>query len=114
LEKLKKQLDLTSIYGLLFLSDDPQVRSGSPSKSPLAHVTSLKQFSAAMCEIARQQKVELSQAKTLELHTVDEAGVEVAINGHRFKPKLLLVGGTLSPSHRKLLGIVPPAEMESP
>ena len=54
LAALKKQLDLTSIYGLLFLSDDPHVRSESPAKSLVAYVGSLKQIRVMMVELARR------------------------------------------------------------
>jgi hypothetical protein len=111
---LKRQVELTPIYGVLFLSDDPVVRSECNTKTILAYVASLKQIRAAMIDMARKHKAELVEAKHLEIHGVDEDGAHLTLNSNSLRPRLLIVGGALGASHRRMLGITPPPDAEAP
>lgn len=106
LEPLKRKLEMTAIYGLQFLSDDPAVRSEHRSKSALAYVTSYKGIRAAMTKVAEQEGVDVQTPKHLEIHRLDETGIDVTLNHKtRLRPKVLVLGGLLAESHQKVLGL---------
>src|SRR3954470_23408578 len=48
LEPLKRKLEMTPLYGVQFLSDDPATRSEHRSKSALVYVCTYKAVRAAM------------------------------------------------------------------
>jgi hypothetical protein len=78
LEPLKRKLEMTPVYGLQFLSDDPGTRSEHRSKSALAYVSPYKAVRAAMQAVAESQDVQCLAPKTLEIRRLDEHGAEVA------------------------------------
>src|SRR5579864_3121408 len=57
LEPLRRKLELTAIYGLRFLADDPPLASEYRSRSPLAYVTPYKSIRSAMIKLAEGQDV---------------------------------------------------------
>lgn len=108
LEPLRRKLDLVGVYGLQFLSDDPEVRSEHRSKSTLAYVASYKQVRSELIRIAESQGVELENPKQqdhLQLHLVDEQGLSVTVGRARIRPKVLVLGGTLPERQRRMLGL---------
>jgi hypothetical protein len=105
LEPLRRKLDLTPIYGLQFLSDDPAVRSEYRSKSILAHVASYKQVRAEMAKVAAAQGVECESPKELHIHRLDETGVDATVGRSALRPTVLVVGGPLPDRQHRLLGL---------
>ena len=108
LEPLKRKLDLVAVYGLQFLSGDPEVRSEYRSKSALAYVASLKQVRAEMAKVAEAQGAELEapkQPEHLQIHRLDEQGIDVTLGKAHLRPKVLVLGGSLPERHRRLLGL---------
>jgi flavin-dependent dehydrogenase len=114
LAPLKKRLDIEPIHGLHFLADDPSTHSQHAAKAPAMFVSSMRSVRMGMMELARQQKVELLEAKSLEFHEIDENGIELTVNDRRMKPRLLIVGGQLAEQQRKLLGISYALEAATP
>ena len=108
LEPLRRKLDSVAIYGLQFLSDDPQVRSEYRSKSALAYVASNKQVRAELVKIAEAQGVELQtpkQPEQLQIHRLDEQGIDVTVCKSHLRPKVLVLGGMLPEKGRRILGL---------
>jgi hypothetical protein len=108
LEPLKRKLDLVAVYGLQFLSGDPEVRSEYRSKSALAYVASYKQVRAAMAKVAAAQGAELENPKQpehLQIHRLDEQGIDVTLGKAQLRPKVLVLGGLLPERQRRLLGL---------
>jgi len=105
LEPLRRKLDLTPVYGLQFLSDDPSVRSEYRSKSILAHVGSYKQVRAEMAKLAAAQDVECETPKELHIHRLDETGVDATVGRNQLRPTVLVVGGALPDKQHRMLGL---------
>jgi flavin-dependent dehydrogenase len=105
LASLKRKLDLTSMYGLRFLGSAIDQSSQHVSKSITAYVGGFKQLQDAAMKLATTADVTLSKNQTLDIHGLDETGVDVTVGTMRCKPKLLLVAGELPAKHRRILGI---------
>ena len=108
LEPLRRKLDLVAVYGLQFLSDDPSVRSECRSKSALAYVASYKQVRQALQKTAEGEGVELENPKHpehLQIHRLDEHGIDVTLGKGQLRPKVLVLGGSLPERQRRLLGL---------
>jgi flavin-dependent dehydrogenase len=108
LEPLKRKLDSVAVYGLQFLSDDPAVRSEYRSKSALSYIASLKQVRAELTKVADAEGVELEtpkQSEHLQIHRLDERGIEVTLGKADIRPKVIVLGGALPEKHRRVLGL---------
>ena len=105
LEPLRRKLDMTTVYGLQFLSDDPAVRSEYRSKSALAYVAAYKQVRSEMAKVAAAQDVELETPKELHIHRLDESGVDATVGKNDLRPTVLVVGGSLPDRHHRTLGL---------
>ena len=108
LEPLRRKLDLVAVHGLAFLSDDPAVRGEYRSKSVLAYVAAYKQVRSEMAKLADTQEVELHAPKEpehLQIHRLDETGVDVTLGKSGIRPKVLVLGGSLPERQHKLLGL---------
>ena len=106
LDPLRKRLDLTTVYGLEFVSDDPAVRSEHRSKSGIVYAASTKAVRTEFAKLAEQAGVETVHApKHLELHRLDEHGLEVTLNKQTLRPKALVLGGRLPDGQQKMLGL---------
>ncbi len=105
LAPLARKLETVSIYGLQFLSDDPAIKSEHRSKSALAYVASYHEVRDLMAGRAREEGVDLVSPGELQIHRLDELGVEVTVDGSDLRPKVLGLAGTLSEAQHKLLGL---------
>ena len=105
LEPLRRKLDMTSVYGLQFLSGDPAVRSEYRSKSVLAHVASYKQVRSELSKVAASCEVELETPKELHIHRLDETGVDVTIGRSNLRPTMMVLGGKLPDRQERMLGL---------
>ena len=115
LEPLRRKLDLVAVYGLQFLSDDPSVRSEYRSKATLAYVASYKQVRAELVKVADAQEVELETPRNpdhLQIHRLDEQGIDVTLGKAHLRPKVLVLGGALPERQRRLLGLPESWEQE--
>lgn len=108
LEPLRRKLDLIAVYGLQFLSDDPEVRSEYRSKSALAYIASYKHVRSEMAKVAGSQDVELENPKHpdhFQIHRLDERGIDVTLGKAHLRPKVMVLGGALPERQRRLLGL---------
>lgn len=110
LEPLKRKLQARSVYGLQFLADDPQTRSEYRSKSAVGSIAHLKDLRSALEGLARAQGVEFLAPKPVQLHRVDEKGIELTVGNLRLCPKALVLACELPAAHKRILGI--PEEWE--
>jgi flavin-dependent dehydrogenase len=104
-EPLRRKLDLVSIYGLRFIAHAPQTASEHRSRSPMAYVTNYRAVRAAMIKLAEGQEVEMVHPKHLQVHRLDEQGVEVTVGKAQLRPKVLIMAGLPDESQQKLLGL---------
>jgi len=105
LSPLKRKLNLTSVYGLQFLSDDPDVRSEHRSRSAMAFVTSAKDFRSAMIKLAEAEGVELVSPKQLSITAVHEKGLDVVVGKNEVHPAVLILAGRLPDHEQRMLGL---------
>ena len=105
LEPLKRKLEMTAVYGLQFISDDPATRSEHRSKTALAYVSTYKAVRAAMQAVAESQEVVLLTPKTLEIHHLDEHGADVTAGKNELRPTALVVAGPLPEPDQKRVGL---------
>jgi flavin-dependent dehydrogenase len=107
LGSLKRKLDLTPIYGLRFLADDPETANGHANKTVSGHIASLKQVHAAMAKMGEEANGAALKPSRFQIHGLDEKGVEVQIDSARHHPKLLLLAGEIPGEMKKQLGLAP-------
>jgi flavin-dependent dehydrogenase len=105
LEPLKRKLELTPIYGIQFVADEPQTSSTFRSKSTAVYSVCYKDMRSALAKIAAHEQVELITPKHLQIQRLDESGVDVSIGKTKLRARMLVVGGELPPEQQKLLGI---------
>lgn len=107
LRSLKRKLKLVSTYGLTFLGDNSAMRNGCVRKSISAYVGSLKQLHAEFSAMAKHAGVFSYSPRKLDILTVDESGLNIALGDSTVHARLLLLAGELLPEHRKMLGLAP-------
>ena len=105
LEPLKRKLELTPIYGIHFVADEPQTSSTFRSKSTAVYSVCYKNIRTALGKIAAHEQVELITPKQLQILRLDENGVDVLVGKTHLRSRMLVVGGDLPQEQQKLLGI---------
>jgi len=105
LDRAKASIDLTDLNGLQFLADDPAVSSEYRDKSVAAQIAAFRQVRTAMCKLAEEHDVKAQGGDMLEIHGLDETGVDVTVGRLRCRPKLILLAGALPLAQRRILGI---------
>ncbi|MDB5297462.1 MAG: hypothetical protein JWO31_3445 [Phycisphaerales bacterium] len=106
LEPVRKRLDLTPVYGVQFVSDDPAVRSEHRAKAAVVYAASTKALRAEFARMAEQAGVETTASpKRLEVQGVDEHGLHVTLNRQTLRPRALVLGGRLPDDQQKRLGV---------
>jgi hypothetical protein len=101
---LKRELELAPIHGLRFVSDNAGVASEHAGKSIVGHVASFDEVLRKVRSIAERAGIPLLTSDNLDVHAVNERGVDLTINQHRLHPKLMIVGGSLPEVQKKMLG----------
>ena len=102
---LKRRIDCTSIYGMQFLSDDVATRSEYRSKTVLGSLAMYKDVRAAFQRMAASEGVESVSPKVVQIHRIDERGLQVTIGKQEVHPKVLVLAGPLAEGQQKLLGL---------
>src|SRR5258705_208084 len=110
LSGLKRKIEAAGIYGIRFLADDPATASEFRSKSALTCVALLKDVRSAMIDLAKSEGVELCNPKILQIHRLDETGLDATVGKERVRATALVMAGDLGEQHHKLLGL--PEEWE--
>ena len=102
---MKRKLDLTPIYGLQFLSDEPNVRSEYSGKSIAGYIGVYEQLRSEMRKLAEKEKVPVDTADDLQIQQPDENGLALQIDGKTLHPRLLMLAGAISAEQRRVLGM---------
>jgi hypothetical protein len=105
LEPLKRKLEMTAVYGVQFLGDDPATRSEHRSKSTLAFTVGYKDVRTAVQRVAADEGVEMVTPKQLQFVRLDEHCLEVVIGRATVRPRVLVLGGILPETQQKMLGL---------
>jgi hypothetical protein len=105
LGSLRRKVEMTPVYGLQFLADDAVTRSEFRSKPALAYVAAYKALRAAMLKLAQEQGLRMVIPRTMEIHRLDENGIDVTLGKDALRPRALIVGAEFPPAERKMLGI---------
>ncbi len=105
LEPIKRKLDLTALYGLQFLADEADTASDYHSKSTVAYTVQYKDLRTALAKVAADEGVQCLHPKHLQIHRLDEHGIDVTIGKSTLRPTVLVLGGELPIPQQKLLGL---------
>ena len=110
LGSLKRKIDSAGIYGIRFLADEPPTASEYRSKSSVTCVAQLKDVRAAMLDVAKSEGVQLCNPKILQIHRLDESGLDATVGKETVRAKALILAGSLGEQQHKMLGM--PEEWE--
>lgn len=105
LEPLRKKVELCPIYGLRFLADAPELSSEHRSRSAMAYVCSYRAIRAAMLKLAEAQDVEMVSPKVLEIHRLDERGIDLTVGKSPLRATMLVLAGLPTEPQQKILGL---------
>jgi flavin-dependent dehydrogenase len=105
LAPLKRKVDLEGIYGAQFLGPTRETRSEHHSRSIMVAIASYREMRSAMHKLAEEQGVEFAAPKSLEIHRLDEQGIEVSVGRASVRPRVLVVGQRLKEEQLRLLGV---------
>lgn len=102
LEGMRRQAELTPVYGLRFIADDGS-QSEHRSKTILSYVSTIKSIRQAARAVAQAEGVQLVTPKQLEIHSLDEGGLDVTLGKTRLRPLAAVLAGSLpTPEHKRL------------
>src|SRR5882672_7637029 len=110
LGSLKRKIEASGIYGIRFLADEPPTASEFRSKSSITCVALLKDVRTAMIDLAKSEGVELCNPKILQIHRLDETGLDATVGRESVRATALVLSGDLGQQQHKLLGM--PEEWE--
>src|SRR5947207_13679866 len=105
LGSLKRKIEAAGVYGIRFLADEPPTASEFRSKLSVTCVALLKAVRAAMIDLARGEGVELCNPKILQIHRLDETGLDATVGREMVRAKALVLSGDLGEQQHKLLGM---------
>ena len=108
LEKARKKLKCSSVWGVTFLADDGQTRGEWRSKSattPVAMIAEYGEVRKAFAAVAKESGVKQHDPDELSILRVDEKGFEIALDAHRVHPKAVLLAGVASGENAKALAL---------
>jgi len=105
LEKIKKKLELTPVYGTAFLSEDPATRGDWVSKNIVAYIGCYSDIRKNLAALAKEAGAKCHAPKTLSVNHVNERGFEVSVDSHHVQPKAVLLAGNVPPEQGRTLGL---------
>ena len=105
LEPVRNKVDLNPIYGLRFLADTPDLSSEHRSRAALAYVCGYKGIRSALIKVAEAQDVEMVSPKVLEIHRLDEGGIDLTLGKSPLRATMLVLAGMPTEPQQKTLGL---------
>src|SRR4051794_14974949 len=102
---MKKSLELTPVYGVQFLADDPKTHSEFVGKNVCGYVAPSQQVRGTAADMAVKENVRRLEPRDFQIVRLDESGVDLLVDGKPLRTKLLIVGCALSPQQRRQLGL---------
>ena len=112
LQKLKKKLPATMVWGVDFLADDGTTRGEYRCKNSAALVASYAQLRKAVSQQAKEAGAKLFTPKRLEVDCIDERGFEIKVDNQVLRPKAVLLAGELTREQAKVLALPEPFAAE--
>jgi flavin-dependent dehydrogenase len=100
-----KKLKTTPIHGIRFLADQSEVRSEHHTKSAVIGIVRYKDVREKLKKLAEIEGVEFLGARPIQIHRLDETGVDVTIGKKQLRPTALVVAGQLPADQQALLGM---------
>jgi flavin-dependent dehydrogenase len=89
-----------------FLADDPSLRTEFRAKSALAYVAGYSGIRDAMRKLAEKEGAELRTPRGgINVHVVDEQGMEVSLGKETLRAKALLLAGELPDEPSRMLAL---------
>src|SRR4051812_25091394 len=110
LGSMKRRIEASGLYGVRFLADEPPTASEFRSKSAVTCVAQLKDVRTAMMDVAKGEGVQLCNPKVLQIHRLDESGLDASVGKETVRAKALILAGDLGEQQHKMLGL--PEEWE--
>jgi flavin-dependent dehydrogenase len=108
LEKARKKLRMTAVWGTVFLADDGQTRGEWQTKStttPAAMVATYGELRKAFAAVAKEAGAKMIAPKALNVRHVDEKGFEIALDHQVVHPKAVLLAGVVSSEDARALAL---------
>jgi flavin-dependent dehydrogenase len=105
LEKLKKKLTLSGVWGVNFLADDGSTKGEYKCKNPSVFVGRYSELRKAICQQAKEAGAKLLTPKSLQIRILDQQHFEVHADSHVIRPKAVLLAGALPPEQAKALSL---------
>src|SRR5205823_14434487 len=101
LHAMRRKLETTSVSGLQFLSSaDNTTRPEHRAKSILSLVANYKHVRTAFQKMATAEGVEFVNQKHVQLHRIDETGLDVTLGKAHLTPKALVLAGPSPSPHQ--------------
>jgi hypothetical protein len=105
LGSLKKSLDTTAIHGLRFLSDNADTASEHRAKSVVNLVARYLDVRDCVAKSTEPEGVEFLPDAPIQIHRVDENGLQITIGKHLLKPKALVLAADLTREQKAMLNL---------
>jgi hypothetical protein len=105
LSELNRTLDLTPIYGVCFLAEEPQAQSEHRAKKAMACVGKLSEITREIRNLAKQAGVVLAPESRPLISPPDQSGITLQAGNQRLRTKAILVGDRLDPAATKALSL---------
>src|SRR3954466_548170 len=105
LGSMKRKIEASGLYGVRFLADEPPTASEFRSKSAVTCVAQLKDIRTAMIDLAKNEGVQLCNPKLLQIHRLDESGLDATVGKETVRAKALILAGDLGGQQHKRLGL---------
>src|SRR5439155_11165334 len=108
LEKMRKKLELTAVWGTAFLGHTPETRGEWRTKSPATPVALIGCYSElrkSFAAMAKESGAKMITPKSMRVLRVDEKGFEIQLDHHTLRPRALLLAGNVSGENAKALAL---------
>ncbi|HTW94138.1 MAG TPA: hypothetical protein VMD30_05040 [Tepidisphaeraceae bacterium] len=104
LQKLRKKIDLSPLYGLTYLCDDGATRAEYHSKCIVAYVASFRQLRDEIADAARRCGVQMVGKKEVSVYRLHENGIDLSLGKNQQQTRALIIGDGVSAELSKTLG----------
>jgi len=105
LSPLKRKLDLTPLYGLRFLSNEPNVLAEYRARAAQCLVGSYRDIRLAIVKLAKDAGVKMVAPGEVQILNLDETGVDAMLGKQPVRAKALVLSDRVDPAQAKLLGL---------
>ena len=108
LDKVRKKMSLTGVWGVTFVSDKAETRGDYRAKSAVGFVGCYDDVRRATAEVAKAAGVKLLTPTSMSIVRIDERGLLVEMDGVEIQAKAMLLAGDLAPEDGRKLRLPEP------